>query len=160
MLTHQKIEPLQLFNHLRGRWQLKRHLGAQGYMQGVACFQTWGQGVLYYQEQGRVTLAKSKVFAAYRAYAYVYDQGTIAVHFWNPTQKQPDGLLHTLQFKSLAGQALVATGTHWCADDVYKACYTFVNPTQFQLTYQVQGPHKAYTIQTHFSKAIDTAAAS
>ena len=161
MLTNQKTAALRLFKHLQGSWQLKRRLGDQGYMQGIACFQPWGKGVLYYQEQGRATLGNSKAFPTHRTYAYVYDQGTIAVHFGDQKHKQPAGLLHTLQFHASepVGQALVATGTHWCADDIYRACYLFVNPQQFQLTYQVQGPYKDYSIQAHFSKAMDTGAA-
>jgi hypothetical protein len=148
---------LQLFNHLQGVWQLKRRLGTQGHMQGMARFQTWKEGVLYYQEQGSATFGSSKALLAYRAYAYVYDQGTIAVHFWDKVQKQPAGLLHTLYFQSAKtiSQVLVATGTHKCADDVYKAHYTFVSQKHFQLTYKVQGPHKNYTIQTYFRREID-----
>jgi hypothetical protein len=157
--THHNTAILQLFEHLRGVWKLKRRLGTQGHMQGMARFQTWGQGVLHYQEQGRATFGNNQVLPAYRVYAYVCDQGTIAVHFWDQERRQPAGLLHTLRFHSTktTSQVLLATGTHGCADDVYKACYTFVNHQYFQLTYQVQGPHKDYTIQTHFSKVIDTA---
>ena len=148
---------LQLFKQLQGVWKLKRCLGTQGHMQGIAHFQTWREGVLYYQEQGSATFGSSKALLAYRAYAYVYDQGTIAVHFWDKERKQPAGLLHTLNFQSTktTSQVLVATGTHKCTDDVYKACYTFVSQKNFQLTYQVQGPHKDYTIQTCFSREID-----
>lgn len=155
MLTNQKIATLQLFRGLRGIWKLKRHLGEQGYMQGLAYFQPWGKEVLYYQEQGKVTFSNSKARYAHRAYAYVYDQGTLAVYFWDQKYKQPAELLHTLQFRSskAASQALVATGTYGCAEDIYRACYLFVSPQQFQLTYQVQGPHKDYTIASHFSKA-------
>jgi hypothetical protein len=128
-------------------------------MQGTARFQTWSTGVLHYQEHGRATFGNNQALSAYRAYAYVYDQGTIAVHFWNQEQRRPAGLLHTLQFHSTktTSQALIATGTHRCTDDVYKACYTFVNHQYFQLTYQVRGPHKDYTIQTHFGKITDVA---
>ena len=150
---------LQLFKHLRGVWKLERRLGVQGHMQGTARFQTWSTGVLYYQEQGNITFGNSKPISAYRAYAYVYDQGTISVYFWNQEQRQPAGLLHTLQFHSpkTTSQALVATGTHGCTDDVYKARYTFLSHQYFRLTYQVQGPNKDYTIQTHFSKVTDVA---
>jgi Family of unknown function (DUF6314) len=150
---------LQLFTHLSGIWELKRRLGTQGHMQGLACFQPWGPQVLYYQEKGTATFGNGKAFPAYRKYAYVYAQGTIAVYFWDQEKEQPAGLLHTLQYHSTqtTSQALVATGTHWCSDDVYKACYTFVDNNHFQLTYQVYGPHKDYTIQTHFSKVADMA---
>jgi len=93
-----------------------------------------GQGVLHYQEHGRTTFGNNKVLPGYRAYAYVYDQGTISVHFWDQEQRQPAGLLHTLQLHS--------TKTTSQVDDVDKACYTFVNRQYFQLTYQVQGLRK------------------
>jgi Family of unknown function (DUF6314) len=148
---------LQLFKQLRGVWKIERRLGTQGHMKGIAYFQPWGKGVLHYQEQGSTTLGNGKALASYRAYAYVYDQGNIAVHFWDQQQRQPAGLLHTLQFHSTetTGQTLVATGTHRCTDDVYQACYTFVHHQHFRLTYQVQGPRKDYTIQTHFSRVGD-----
>ena len=157
MLTNQKNATLQLFRGLRGIWKLKRHLGTQGYMQGRASFQPWGKEVLYYQEQGWATFSNSKARYAHRAYAYVYDQGTLAVYFWDQKYKQPAELLHTLQFHSPQPdrQTIMATGTHGCAEDIYRACYLFINPQQFQLTYQVQGPHKDYTIASHFSKVRD-----
>ncbi len=159
LASNHKSAMLQLFKHLRGVWKLQRRLGTQGHMHGMACFQPWGPEVLYYQEKGTATFGNGKVLPAYRTYAYVYEQGIIAVHFWDQAQRQPAGLLHTLQFHSAqtTSQALVATGTHWCSDDIYKACYTFVNDNHFQLTYQVQGPQKDYTIQTHFSKVTDMA---
>jgi Family of unknown function (DUF6314) len=130
-------------------------------MQGIAIFKTWGAGVLCYQEQGSViAFGSSKTFSAYRAYAYVYDQGTIAVHFWDGAREQPAGLLHTLHFQSThdTSQTLVATGTHECADDVYKARYVFASCEHFRSIYQVQGPRKNYTIQTYFSKRTDRGA--
>ena len=145
---------LQLFTHLTGVWELKRRLGIQGQMQGIARFQPWSKDVLHYQEQGSATFGNSRQFSTYRTYAYVYDQGTIAVYFWDQKQQQPAGLLHTLQFHrtKTANQLLMATGTHRCAEDVYKAHYLFVNHKHFQLAYQVDGPKKNYTIQTHFGK--------
>lgn len=160
MLAQPKTRVLQLFEGLEGIWKLQRHLGAQGHMQGVAHFQPCGEGVLHYQEQGTATLGNGKALLARRAYAYVYDQGTIAVHFWDQKYKRPAGLLHPLQFHSceLSSQAVVATGMHKCAADVYKARYLFTNPQQFRLTYRVQGPHKNYTLTSHFSKVTDTRA--
>lgn len=154
MLTHRNTVIQRLLRHLQGVWKLKRRLGTQGHMHGVAHFQTWKEGVLHYQEQGYADFGSGKPFFAYRAYAYVYDQGTVAVHFWDRERKQPAGLLHTLHFQNAkhGGQILAATGTHQCVNDVYKARYTFVSPAHFQLIYRVQGPHKDYTMQTHFSK--------
>jgi Family of unknown function (DUF6314) len=159
MQKYHNTARLQLFKRLQGVWSLNRRLGIQGHMQGMALFKAWREGVLYYREQGSVTFGRSKAFSAYRAYAYVYDQGTIAVHFWDSAREQPAGLLYTLHFQSTpnASQVLVATGIHGCANDVYKARYTFVSHEHFQLTHQVQGPHKNYTIQTYFSKTIDSA---
>lgn len=150
---------LQLFESLKGVWELYRHWdGIQGYMQGMAFFQPRASGVLSYQEQGRATFRKDKTFLAYRTYTYVYEQDTIAVYLGDREQKQPARLLHTLQFHSAraVNTPLVATGTHVCADDVYRACYTFVSSQHFQLTYQVHGPRKDYTIQTSFNKVTDT----
>jgi Family of unknown function (DUF6314) len=158
MPKHHNTARLNLFKHLQGVWRLQRRLDTQGYMQGIAIFKTWRAGVLYYQEQGSViAFGSSKMFAAYRAYAYVYDQGTIAVHFWDSAREQPAELLHTLHFQSThdTSQTLVATGTHGCANDIYRARYVFVSREHFQLTYQVQGPRKSYTIQTYFSKRTD-----
>jgi hypothetical protein len=154
LAINQKGAMLQLFTHLSGTWELTRRLGTQGHMQGMAYFQPWGPEVLYYQEKGTATFGNGKALPAYRKYAYVYARGTIAVHFWDQAKEQPAGLLHTLQCHGAqaTSQTLIATGTHWCSDDVYKACYTFINNKHFQLTYQVHGPHKNYAIQTYFSK--------
>ena len=151
---------IQLFEELSGIWELQRHLGEQGHMKGVASFQPCGEGVLHYQEKGKATFKHSQTFSSYREYAYVYNQGTIAVHFWDQKHKQPARLLHTLQFHSskVDSQELVGTGTHGCADDLYHAHYLFMNPQQFRLTYQVQGPRKDYTLTSHFRKITDTSA--
>jgi hypothetical protein len=148
---------LQLFTHLTGVWELRRRLGTQGHMRGIARFQPWRKGILHYQEQGSATFGNSRPFPAYRAYAYVYNQGTIAVYFWDQARQQPAELLHTLQFcfTNNSSQTLMAAGTHGCAEDVYKARYIFVNHDYFQLTYQVHGPKKNYTIQTNFNKLIN-----
>ncbi|MCU0318026.1 MAG: DUF6314 family protein [Amoebophilaceae bacterium] len=149
---------LQLFSHLTGVWELRRRLGTQGHMRGIARFQPWRKGILYYQEQGSATFGNNRPLPAYRAYAYVYNRGTIAVYFWDQARQQPAELLHTLQFHrtKTSNQTLMATGIHGCADDVYKARYIFVNGEYFQLTYQVHGPNKNHTIQTHFSKITNT----
>ena len=150
---HEQAVMLQLFKGLKGVWELKRSLGTRGHMQGVARFQTWKAGVLYYRERGSTNLG-NRLGTAYREYAYAYDQGTVAVHFWDQQHQQPADLLHTLHLQSckLNRHMLVATGTHWCAEDVYRACYTFVNCWHFRLTYQVHGPNKNYIIQTHYNK--------
>lgn len=148
---------LQLFESLRGTWQLQRHLGTQGHMQGVAYFRPYGEGILHYQEEGKATLGPGNTFAAHREYAYVYDQGTIAVCFWDKKQQQPARLLHPLQFyiPQATDPPLMATGTHKCADDRYQAHYRFVNPKQFRLTYQVKGPRKDYVLTSYFSKMMN-----
>ena len=147
----------KLFTHLTGVWEFRRRLGTQGHMRGIALFRPWQNGVLHYQEQGNAAFGNSRPFPAYRAYAYVYNQETIAVYFWDQAQQQPAELLHTLQFHCTksTNQTLMATGTHECAEDVYKAQYIFVNHKYFQLTYQVHGPKKNYAIQTHFSKVMN-----
>ncbi len=158
MLSNRKIGVLQLFKSLKGVWKLCRRWGTHGHMQGIACFQTWGQEeALYYQERGSATFGNSKRrLSAYQAYTYVYEKSTISVYFGNQGQEQLTGLLHTLQFHSTKNptQSIVATGTHTCANDTYCACYTFVDQRHFQLTYQVQGPCKDYVIQTYFSKVV------
>ena len=162
MPTDSAIEVVKIFEQLEGGWEFTRQLGMQGTMEGVARFQPKESGVLHYQEQGTITFANGKVCFAHRAYGYVYSQGAMAVHFWDPTRKQPGALLHQLQFCSTraADQPLKATGIHHCARDVYEAHYWFMNAQQFQLTYQVQGPKKDYTIQTDFSrKAVELAIA-
>lgn len=148
---------LQLFESLRGTWKLQRHLGVQGHMQGIAHFQPCGEGTLHYQETGKVIMNHGKVFAAHREYAYVYDQHTIAVYFWNVAQQRPDRLLHKLQFHTIqiANPLLVATGTHKCVNDIYQAHYLFVDPQQFRLAYRVQGPRKDYMLTSHFKKVIN-----
>lgn len=150
-----KLTVLALFESLEGTWKLQRELGEQGNMQGIACFQPCGEGVLHYQEQGKATF-NSNSFSSCREYAYVCKQGAIAVHFWDQKHRQPAGLLHKLHFHDAkAGiQALMAAGTHECANDLYKAHYLFINPQQFQLTYQVQGPRKDYTLTSYFSKVM------
>ena len=161
MDTKQKTAMWRLFDGLQGVWKLERRWGVRGYMQGFASFQPRAQGVLYYQELGWATFGNGKVLRASRAYAYVYDRGTVAVHFWDPERRRPAGLLHTLRLYAYCAtsQRLVATGAHRCAADTYVARYVFVTPERFRLTYQVLGPRKRYTIVSHCSKTTDAPAA-
>ena len=148
---------LTLFKYLPGVWMLRRRLGTLGSMKGMAYFQPYGENRLHYQEQGDATFGQGKVFSAYRMYVYMYKKKKMKVYCWDQREKKPTRLLHTLHFYHVepTSHTLVATGTHRCADDVYKARYTFFSNNHFQLIYQVQGPRKDYVIQTHFRKIIE-----
>ncbi len=141
----------QLFQMLLGTWRLERTLGRQGNMQGTAKFQKTNRANLYhYQEVGTISLEKGKQLSAYREYAYIYQDHQIMVHFWDPIQKQPGKLLHTLQFIQPFPQPypIHAYNTHICKLDRYQAHYVFDNDHAFQLHYTVNGPCKDFTIQT------------
>lgn len=155
-----KTDRLQLFNQLQGTWQLERRWGMQGHMQGTARFQPWAQDILHYQEQGSAVFDNTKRVNAHRAYAYVYSQGEVAVHFWDQQRERPGALLHTLQFSPTEtfNQHIAATALHHCAPDRYEAYYAFLSPQQFQLTYWVKGPRKDDVIQTYFDKVEETSA--
>ncbi len=147
------VTEVSLFKSLQGTWQLRRQLGDLGAMQGTARFRPFGEKVLHYQEQGKVTLGNGETVFAHRAYFYVYEKGSIAVYFCHPQEYYPSRLLHTLQFCSAPGsQSPRAIGVHKCVNDVYKAQYMFSHPREFWLTYQVMGPNKHYTLASHFSK--------
>ncbi len=120
-------------------------------MQGTARFCAHAPGVWHYQEQGLAVWRHSaQKIPVHRAYAYVRQQGTIAVYFWDAALQQPAALLHTLAF--VPGAVLTATGRHRCGNDTYTARYCFVDDGCFRLTYEVRGPRKHDDIQTLFQR--------
>lgn len=146
---------LRLFNDLRGSWRVQRKLGDVGTMQGVAHFSAWAPGVWHYEEKGWAAWGRSRRTPVQRAYAYLYNDGAIAVHFWDSAAHRPGGLLHALQFESQPDtDAWVAVGCHRCGQDTYQAMYRFCLPAHFQLTYWVRGPRKHYVLQTQLERIV------
>lgn len=150
-----RIAVKKLFQRLLGTWHIQRLLGQVGIMEGVAHFRAWSPEVWHYQERGIADWKAQKKISVYREYAYLCQEDTIAVHFWDPKLQQPAKLLHTLSFgEEVTSRGVrVAHGMHQCGEDTYKACYRFFTQDHFELTYQVEGPRKDYKLQTVFRRA-------
>jgi len=136
------------FLFLKGNWTIDRSTNGFGYMLGSASFLPLSGDLptLAYQETGVFVTAQGENLNFYREYIYSLNKGIIEVHFASQQKKQ--GFFHALTFSS----SNVATATHPCRDDLYRATYTFLNENSFSLAYDIKGPKKHIRIETVFKR--------
>ena len=140
----------ELFNQLQGSWVGRGRWGV------LRTFNRKEEGFCIIKSKALLPFTIVKFVAPTVAMLMYMTRVLLLFTFGPQALKQPGGLLHKLQFYSdqTANKALKAAGIHYCARDVYKAHYLFTNPQQFQLTYQVTGPRKDYTMETTFHKEV------
>jgi hypothetical protein len=122
-----------------GRWQLTRHIqpqdGAPAVFEGAA-FWTPADGGLAYHETGQISLPGQVPMQAERRYFWADD---LSIYF-------DDGrFFHRVP--CAGGQ----TG-HWCAPDQYDVTYDFGGWPAFRVTWDVQGPRKAYRSTSEYRR--------
>lgn len=120
-----------------GKWRLDRqiaHAGGQtARLEGAALWHP-EDGGLCLRESGTLLLAGQPPLRAERRYFWAAD---LRVYF-------EDGRFFH-QVPRHGGQAL-----HRCAPDTYVGQYDFTDWPEFRVTWQVQGPRKAYRMQTRY----------
>jgi len=134
-----------------GLWRLERQIkdanGPDAVFYGTATFTPDDDG-LRLTECGELRLIGQGAFQAERSYLWRQSGSLIVVLF-------DDGRAFH-QFDPLLG---IAHADHWCDPDTYKVRYDFSGWPDWQAQWQVTGPRKAYTMQSHY-KAVQVSSRS
>ncbi len=141
----------EIYSSFLGEWRLSRSVyqtlsGERFYADGQAVFcvaPDQESALLYHEDIKMRKEGEDKTFEAYQNYLYCYDAVTNQL-----TKRFLDGRL----FYHLAFSETQAFGDHWCSKDYYTATYDFKSPTQFSLTYFVEGPRENYRMVTQYEK--------
>ncbi|KAL9594334.1 MAG: hypothetical protein Q9219_007084 [cf. Caloplaca sp. 3 TL-2023] len=171
----------QIFDALKGRWSIKRHINSflPSYPSGTFIGETtigarppsddsFDKEYLY-TEQGTFSADQGLSFAATRQYVYRYQRASATISAWfvkPDADSAVDYLFHELlvqdftivknEFSTKPGSLVKATGYHLCVDDHYTPEYAFRleddTMKKWKLTYQVKGPQKDYVSEATYSR--------
>lgn len=131
---------------LEGRWHLARRIahasGGEDRFEGVSRFSRSGPNLVQVEE-GTLSLAASGVpLKATRRYVWTSAEGRIEVCF---DDMRP---FHTIPLGSVTPET-----TYLCPPDRYRVSYDFSTPAAWRSVWQVEGPRKAYRMETVFTPA-------
>ena len=126
-----------------GLWHIDRRIadtkaGQTGHFEGTATFSSAADGVAYH-EVGLLHMPHHAPFHAERRYHWrevgrqlqiFFDDGRF-FHGFSPTEPK---------------------ATHWCDPDTYDVSYVFDDWPNWQSTWTVNGPRKAYQMVSHYSR--------
>ena len=166
-----------IFDSLKGSWKLLRNLESvvstypSGTLEGIASFterpptDNIYDAEYLYSESGDFITRQGLTMRATRQYVYRYSRSTDAISVW--FVKPDDGsavdyFFHKLDFRELdpgidpGPKFWSASGYHLCANDNYRANYSFhLNDskiTQWQAVFDVDGPKKDYTAKATYRR--------
>ena len=165
-----------LFQGLEGKWLLRRNLKSaiptypSGLFEGTAVIEARDPTdesfdlEYLYSEKGELTTEQGFKMQATRQYVYRYQENANTISAWFVSTEDRwsvDYMFHSLEFGStgrLDGKdsivAMRAKGYHRCIEDDYQARYLFqmrdAVPTQWELTFAVQGPSKDYVAEASY----------
>jgi len=131
---------------LAGVWLLRRSIDNGVSMIGTATIAPRGDGQSDYHECGRLILANGQVIEGERRYIFEGCSDGFAVLF----AESPPRPFHRIGLSQI-GASLVGSGVHLCGEDRYDSRYEFRADDTFVVAHEVRGPHKRYTIETHYS---------
>lgn len=137
-----------IFHALEGQWEFHREIPSYGVIKGLAKFQKLenDEQTLHYREDGELCVFQGKKFTVFREYLYHFQDEKICVFF----KEKPQRFMYSLEFiSSLFDQA---KARYICNCDIYEATYRFHLPTEFSLSYSIQGPRKSYFIHSNFKR--------
>lgn len=129
-----------------GQWRISREITdlrilESGSLEGDAVFTRSDDG-LSYHEKGQLRFAGSAPIMAERRYLWSFGETAITVKF-------ADGA----PFHSFALTGAPTATPHLCGEDMYRGIYSFVRFPDWQVTWNVEGPRKAYRSVTHYTRA-------
>lgn len=128
------------------------HPDASGTVEGTATFVPRGEEQLVCQETGILTTAR-QTFRVQRCMLYGYDPNHKSVTLHDARNPLDTGKLFDLYFAQDEQASLCASSSMLCANDEYAVEFKMQNTDgamELQVTYDVRGPHKAYTSTTTF----------
>ena len=130
---------------LAGRWSLRREIthedGATHHFMGSAVF-TWSGPRLIEEQTGTLDIGTATPLKASRRYVWTREGSRIEVLF---DDMRP---FHTIP----TGAARPET-THLCPPDRYHVAYDFTGFPDWVAVWDVEGPKKAYRMESRYSRA-------
>lgn len=177
-----KILPENIFTAFQGHWNVYRRLESEictypsGIFQGTASFEMRPptdpayDAEYLYLEYGQFSSEQGLKIAATRRYVYRFQRNinTISAWFVKAEEGSPvDYLFHYVNFTSCQQGSflqangrrrcfLEAAGQHLCIEDDYQAKYLFkfddCRCDEWELTYNVKGPKKAYSATAQYTR--------
>lgn len=143
---------IKIFDQLEGKYSIKRIIGNEGIGEGFAYFSGYDNNAikktLIYHEELNIHYYNSRCkIKAIKEYLYILENNEISKSFWEENNKL---LFYKMNF--INNKFLQASASHKCNLDIYKAKYIFYNHDSFDLSYEISGPNKDYTIKTRFNK--------
>jgi hypothetical protein len=131
------------FERLFGVWQLNREISGQGRMSGIAAFETVDVGRALYRESGELWLEEGTRLRGEQRYFYERAESGFTIHFHDTGE-----LFERVTFEAGSGGTWVGRAEHYCKADVYRSEYLFRRDQRFEVSHQVHGPRKDFTIRT------------
>ncbi len=151
-----------IFSNLIGKYSLKRILGNSGIGEGTASFiecqillgrarSLLNTRILLYREELNINYYNHhNKIKAFKEYLYLLDDNKITKYFFNENKISLFYQMHFCSIKPFRAEAW-----HRCNLDSYKANYLFHDQDSFDLSYNVLGPYKNYTIETNYTRIIN-----
>ncbi len=146
-----ELAVIAAFERLAGQWDLNRTISGAGTVLGTAQFSPRTPEVLHYLETGNLSLSSGYVGKVYREYYYALEEDHIHVSFADSAPGKHTFLRLYPVADGRSGH-LQAKDTHYCADDIYEASYSFESTKRMVITVRVSGPKKDYTIHTALTR--------
>jgi len=141
-----------------GQWRFTRVMqgidaSPIGHAEGIARFAAQANSSgLHYHESGQLHLsAAAHALSFSRRFDYQLSQpGLVQVSFADGPQQ---GQSYQHYRYDAQRHALLPVQTHVCLRDRYEGWYQFIDAAHFDLHTRIEGPHKAYVLRTHFTRA-------
>ncbi len=140
----------EIFSALPGTWELRREVPGQGHVIGTVTFTPAGDGILRYDETGRFQLTNGTSTDASRSYIYELRGDKIVIRYNDPARR--GDILHELSFTPENG-GFRSQHCHVCAADTYNLVFRFSADRRIEMSYEVHGPKKDYSMQSVLTRA-------
>lgn len=154
-----------MIDYFKGKWALHRRVSDGTYMQGNAILTPHSTHTLHYNEQGHFH-TPTGVFEFFQHYLFCV---TPHVNNHSLSEKTLNLMSLSLYFLEkdnrtsqgppLSGKGRLfmtfnpkGKGLHTCKNDVYKGFFHHDHDNAFQLSFDVKGPRKNYSIITYYMR--------
>lgn len=144
------ITTIEFFKLLPGSWSFTREINnfilpeLSGTVIGTAIFARVLNHELHYTETGKFNLPNSSQIIINKEYFYSYNQETNKLEKYFVEDNRKKNLFYIIDDDY--------TAKHECINDNYAAFYNITDQKQFELTYHVSGPNKAYKSKTIYNR--------
>jgi hypothetical protein len=143
----------EIFPLLEGEWQFDREIPDYGIVKGNASFKKESSDNLEYHEEG--LLFHNNGIKTYIKHSCSYRLVGEEILILLRHNDNKEEISFKLEFKPIKqNHPLIAEGKYICGRDNYQTRYIFHMPSQFTITYKVNGPNKEYISQTEYKRCL------